>query len=87
MWNTSIHASRTLLRTSLLALCALPTHGQTGCIRRPNRGIWRCCGGPERFEYKPGSAQWAKGVVPLQAGMACAFGELFPAKWNVLARG
>src|SRR5712691_5581274 len=29
MWNISIHASRTLLRTSLLALCALPMIGQT----------------------------------------------------------
>src|SRR6266853_2792932 len=29
MWNISLHASRTLLRTSVLALCALPMHGQT----------------------------------------------------------
>ena len=29
MWNISMHASRTLLRTSVLALCALPMHGQT----------------------------------------------------------
>src|SRR6266849_10912533 len=29
MWNISMHASRTLLRTSLLALCALPMHCQT----------------------------------------------------------
>lgn len=28
MWNIS-HASRTLLRTAVLALCALPMHGQT----------------------------------------------------------
>src|ERR1700730_338687 len=29
MWNISIHASSTLLRASVLALCALPMHGQT----------------------------------------------------------
>jgi hypothetical protein len=29
MWKISIHASRTLLRTSALALCALPMYGQT----------------------------------------------------------
>ncbi len=29
MWNISLHASRTFLRTSVLALCALPMHGQT----------------------------------------------------------
>jgi len=29
MWNISSHASRTFLRTSVLALCALPMHGQT----------------------------------------------------------
>jgi Carboxypeptidase regulatory-like domain len=29
MWNLSMHASRTLLRTAVLALCALPMHGQT----------------------------------------------------------
>src|SRR6202140_4124852 len=29
MWNISIHASSTLLRASMLALCALPMHGQT----------------------------------------------------------
>ena len=29
MRNISMHASRTLLRTSVLALCALPMHGQT----------------------------------------------------------
>src|SRR6267154_1437894 len=29
MWNIWMHASRTLLRTSVLALCALPMHGQT----------------------------------------------------------
>jgi hypothetical protein len=28
MWNIS-HASRTLLRTAVLALCTLPMHGQT----------------------------------------------------------
>src|SRR5713101_5190950 len=29
MWNILMHASRTLLRTSVLALCALPMLGQT----------------------------------------------------------
>ena len=29
MWNILMHASRTLLRISVLALCALPMHGQT----------------------------------------------------------
>ena len=29
MWNISMHASHTLLRISVLALCALPMHGQT----------------------------------------------------------
>jgi hypothetical protein len=29
MWNISLHAFRTLLRTSVLALCTLPMHGQT----------------------------------------------------------
>jgi hypothetical protein len=29
MWNVSLHASRTLLRTAVLAFCALPMHGQT----------------------------------------------------------
>jgi hypothetical protein len=29
MWNISLHASRTFLRTSVLALFALPMHGQT----------------------------------------------------------
>src|SRR6202158_5913245 len=29
MWNISMHASRTLLLTAVLALCALPMHGQT----------------------------------------------------------
>src|SRR5260370_14690127 len=29
MWNISMHTFRTLLRTSVLALCALPMHGQT----------------------------------------------------------
>src|SRR5712664_355542 len=29
MWNISIHASHSLLRTSVLALCALPMYGQT----------------------------------------------------------
>src|ERR1700732_2779657 len=29
MWNISMHAFRTLLRTAVLALCALPMHGQT----------------------------------------------------------
>ena len=29
MWSISMHAYRSLLRTSVLALCALPMHGQT----------------------------------------------------------
>src|SRR6266849_6672934 len=29
MWNISMHATRTLLRTSLLTLCSLSMHGQT----------------------------------------------------------
>ncbi len=29
MWNISMHASRTLLRTAVVALCVLPMHGQT----------------------------------------------------------
>jgi hypothetical protein len=29
MWNISMHASRAWLRTGVLALCALPMHGQT----------------------------------------------------------
>jgi hypothetical protein len=29
MWNISMHASRTLLRISALAICVLPMHGQT----------------------------------------------------------
>ena len=29
MWSISMHASRSLLRTSLLALCSLPMYGQT----------------------------------------------------------
>src|SRR5712664_765331 len=29
MWNIWMHASHTLLWTSVLALCALPMHGQT----------------------------------------------------------
>ena len=29
MWKIAMHASRTLLRTALLALCALPLHSQT----------------------------------------------------------
>jgi hypothetical protein len=29
MWNISIHASRSLLQTAVLALCALAIHGQT----------------------------------------------------------
>src|ERR1700681_1314332 len=29
MWNISLHASRTLLWTSVLTLCALPMYGQT----------------------------------------------------------
>jgi hypothetical protein len=29
MWKIAMHVSRTLLRTALLALCALPLHGQT----------------------------------------------------------
>src|SRR5260370_15590895 len=29
MWHISIHASRTLLRISVFAFCALPMHGQT----------------------------------------------------------
>src|SRR5260370_27968558 len=29
MWNISTHASHTLLRTSVLALCGLPMYGQT----------------------------------------------------------
>src|SRR6202795_4843837 len=33
MWNISIHVSRTLLRTAVLALCALPMHGQTANTR------------------------------------------------------
>ena len=28
-WNISMHASSILLRTAVLALCALPIHGQT----------------------------------------------------------
>jgi hypothetical protein len=30
MWNLSMHASHTLIRISVLALCALPMRGQTG---------------------------------------------------------
>src|SRR5258708_17228958 len=29
MWNISMHASRNLLRTAVLALCALPMYSQT----------------------------------------------------------
>src|SRR6266436_4389977 len=44
MWNISMHAFRTLLRITVLALCALPIHGQTantgaiaGTVSDPSR--------------------------------------------------
>src|SRR5258708_35218917 len=46
MWNISLPASRTLLRTCVLALCALPMHCQTantgaiaGTVSDPSRAL------------------------------------------------
>ena len=63
----SYQATRDVNAASLRQQCSIsePSSHTAGphaslarsCIRRPNRGIRRCGGGPRRLEYKPGSAQ------------------------------
>ena len=52
VWKISIHASRTLVRTSALALCALPMYGQTANIGAIAGTVCKIVRNPPRLQQE-----------------------------------